>query len=688
MLRIKRLYTFIIQTFIPVFFMTFIICLFILLMQFLWRYIEDLVGKGLDNSVIAELFFYATLSLIPMALPLSILLASLMAFGNLGERLELLAIKASGVSLLRAMRPLIILVAAISVGAFFFQNEAMPRINIKFRTLLSSIKHKSPELEIPEGSFYSGISGYSIYVSKKDPETKLLHNMMIYDTSNGFSNMTVTVCDSARMRVSANKDFLLLNLYNGRRFANLKNGTINLQNQNSTYSSQQNKFVPYYRENFKEETIIIPFEGSFDRMDESAMDGHQSAKNITMLNHSIDSLRIQIDSLNKIDRTSISNAYITFENKELVNNTNLSTRQQEEAKADSVSFAALNFDSIVDSYKAADIERIYDQAASNLDQTNSFYIFQRGPKIDIQKNIRYHEVELHRKFVLSFACLIFFFIGAPLGAIIRKGGLGMPVVVSVLFFIVYYIFDNIGVKMARDGVWNIWQGMWLSSMILFPIGVFLTYKAMNDSDLFNAEAYGKYFKKILRIKDKKELQGNNDIHRRNILESIPALSTLHAEPELVKTMQKMDNDKLRDIVLNYKIYDYDKNTQLLAAAILKENGADLNELIDKQDYNYKNTLYSVFCDSSYLSIAGYLVALLFLILQITLISSIIEISYLFLFLRSLSYYLTFYTNMNKKEKVYHTIIIILLLVAYPVMFFYIRKKMLNDVEKTRQMVLL
>ena len=672
----------------PVFFMTFIICLFILLMQFLWRYIEDLVGKGLDNSVIAELFFYATLSLIPMALPLSILLASLMTFGNMGERLELLAVKASGVSLLRAMRPLIILVATISIGAFFFQNEAMPRINIKFRTLLSSIKHKSPELEIPEGSFYKGINGYSIYVSKKDPETKLLHDMMIYDTSNGFSNMTVTVCDSARMRVSANKDFLLLNLYNGKRFANLRNGTINLQGQESSYASRQNKFVPYYRESFKEETIIISFEGNFDRMDEASMDGHQSAKNIVMLNRSIDSLQSQVDSLNQMDRTSIINSYITFDNNEFVNNVGSQSSDLIKTANDSLNFASLDFDSVLNSYKTSEIERIYDQASNNLQQVNSFYIYQKGPKVDVQKNIRYHEVELHRKFTLSFACLIFFFIGAPLGAIIRKGGLGMPVVVSVLFFIVYYIFDNVGVKMARDGVWQIWQGMWLSSMILFPIGVFLTYKAMNDSDLFNAEAYGKYFKKVLRIKDAKQLKNSNSTLRKNIIESIPAISDLNVDPELIVTMKKMNNSYLKDIVLNYKMYNYDKDTQLLAAAILKENGADMNDLIDRQDYEYRGTIYTVFCNSSYISIIAYFVSLLFIILDVAVASNILEILYLALFLRSLSYYLTFYSNQSKKGILYHTLIIILMFVAYPLMFFYIRKKMLLEVEKTKQTVLL
>ena len=239
MLRIKRLYTFIIQTFIPVFMMTFIICLFIVLMQFIWRYVEDFVGKGLDNAVLAELFLYAALTLIPMALPLSLLLASLMAFGSLGERLELLAIKASGVSLLKTMQPLIILVACISIGAFFFQNEAMPRIQVKFRSLMISIKQKSPELDIPEGSFYSGIDNYSLYVKKKDPKTKMLKEVMIYDTSEGFDNMSVFVCDSAMMRITEDKKYLLLNLYTGQRFANFR------QTDLASNTSRNNQFTRY-----------------------------------------------------------------------------------------------------------------------------------------------------------------------------------------------------------------------------------------------------------------------------------------------------------------------------------------------------------------------------------------------------------------------------------------------------------
>lgn len=686
MLRIKRLYIFIIQTFFPVFLMTIVICLFILLMQFLWRYIEDLVGKGLDNSVIAELFFYALLNLIPMALPLSILLASLMTFGNMGERLELLSIKASGVSLLKAMRPLIIFVSAVAIGAFFFQNEAMPRINVKFKTLLSSIKHKSPELEIPEGSFYSGIRGYSIYVSKKNPETKILHNMMIYDTSNGFSNMTVTVCDSARMRVSIHKDYLLLNLYNGKRFANLKNGTIDLRGQGNSYSSRRDKFVPYYREQFKEESIIIPFEGSFDRMDESVMDDHQSAKNIAMLNKSIDSLKLRIDTLNSMDRQVLKNTYLSYRNEEYNPNARNTIRYKN--TQDSLTFVRLNFDSVVASYNNADMERIYEQAASGAERGSSNYMFQIGQKADIQRSMRYHEIELHRKFTLSFACLIFFFIGAPLGAIIRKGGLGMPVIVSVLFFIVYYIFDNVGIKMARDGVWEVWQGMWLSSMILFPIGVFLTYKAMNDSDLFNAEVYGKYLRKILNIKT-----GLKEIPEIDIdPDKVPSLSDINADPKLIEYLSAMDINHLKDIAKNYKQYGYDDDTLNVILSILKEKGDSFFGVrIKNLDGQEAKRCLSSFIGNAQISRILYIAAIIFIIanqvLNIHIVSwatILVNLAYILFFIRTCIYYSDFYAAIDHKNKIKEKVIRIIELYILNIFFYpLLKKEMVKDMDSIK-----
>lgn len=484
MLRIKRLYLYILQTFVPVFFMTFAICLFIILMQFLWKYVEDLVGKGLETHVLAELFLYAALTLVPMALPLAILLASLMSFGNLGEKYELLAIKAAGISLLRAMRPLIILMVLVCIGAFFFQNDIIPKINVKFRTLMISVKQKSPELDIPEGSFYSGIDNYNIYVKTKDKETGTLRDMMIYDVSKGFDNMAVIVCDSAKMKMSSNKDYLQLNLYNGQQFSNFKQSGLGDRS-----AVQNDKFVPYSRENFKEKEVIIPFDANFNRMDEASMDGTQIAKNVSQLRASVDSLTTIVDSLNVNDRkVMLKYTYLSYRNNYQEDTTKV---QHDENLGYSYSL-----DSVLNSLSSSERVSVYSEAMSRAESNKNDFMFRSISKIDTQKKIRQHNVELQRKFTLSFACLIFFFIGAPLGAIIRKGGLGMPVVVSVILFIIYYIIDNLGYKMARDGVWAVWQGVWLSSFILFPLGVFITYKAINDSALFNADAYRNYYVKV------------------------------------------------------------------------------------------------------------------------------------------------------------------------------------------------
>ncbi len=659
--------------------MTFGICLFIVLMQFLWRYVEDLVGKGLETTVLAELFFYAALQFIPMALPLALLLASLMAFGNMGERLELLAIKASGVSLLKAMQPLIILVGAIAIGAFFFQNEGLPRINVKFRSLLISIKQKSPELDIPEGSFYSVIPDYSIYVKKKDPETKMLKDVMIYQTSEGFNNMSVFVCDSALMKMSEDKTFLLLDLYDGQRFANFRQADIK-----NTSRHSNNQFVPYSRENFKTKKIIIPFNAGFDRMDESALEGTQISKNIVELGRSIDSMTVFIDSLNKRDRATIGErTYLSYKadrkysrtvEAESANDTAHSSDNKKDTIPTTVPIVPLDFDSLLNSYSRDEVSQYYATAANEA-ENNRYNIIEGIQKKTIQKNLRMHKVEWHRKFVLSFACLVFFFIGAPLGAIIRKGGLGMPVVVSVALYIVYYIVDNIGYKMARDAVWEVWQGMWLSSAVFFPVGVFLTYKAMNDSALFNPEAYDKFFRKILFVKSPVKI---NDEKRNEIIEKIPALSELNIKSEVLAGLQSMDSDKLRDVIQNYKKYSYDKTRQLAALSILKSRGAEINDIVDRQDKEYINMAESLYCNSSNITSLIYVFFVLLSVIAIINFSWIVGVLYFLLFVRSMIYYFSFYKDIKVRSKWYHAIILVLSLLAYPLIYLYVRKQMKKD----------
>ncbi|MDD2315105.1 MAG: LptF/LptG family permease [Proteiniphilum sp.] len=493
--HIKRLYGYILTTFIPLFLMTFAICLFLVLMQFLWKYVEDMVGKGLGLDVIGEMFFYAALNLIPMALPLAILLASLMVFGNMGENLELLAIKSAGIPLLRIMKPLIILIFFISVGAFFFQNNAIPKIQTKFYSLLISIRQASPELDVPESVFYKEIEGYNLYVERKDQKTGMLYDVLIYDVASGFNNMAVIVCDSAEMSSTEDKTMLIFTMYSGQQFQNFKQGA---------GSRRQVDFVPYARENFDVKTMMIPYDANFNRMGEEVIEGSSTSnyvsKNLSELGASIDSMTMIMDSVNTVDRKLMKNYYyLTFRN------------SYPSERKDSLIAAAIPADVIVprpdtllQSKELQEQSNILQSAFSKAENNSNEFLFKSLNKTTTQKTINRHWVEWHRKFTIPFTCLIFFFIGAPLGSIVRKGGLGTPIVISVVLFIIYYIVDNVGYKMTRDGVWEHWFGMWFSSFILLPIGVFLTHKAMNDSVIMNADTYREFFKKLFFVRDKRK----------------------------------------------------------------------------------------------------------------------------------------------------------------------------------------
>ena len=480
------------QTFLPLFIMTFGICLFIVLMQFLWRYIDDMVGKGLGIPVLGEMFFYAALFLLPMALPLAILLASLMTFGNLGERLELLAMKSAGVSLIHIMRPLIITIGIISIGAFFFQNNAMPVVQVKLYSLLYSMRQKSPELDIPEGVFYGEITGYNVYVKEKNNQTGLLKDVMIYDYSKGFNNARVILADSGRLKTSADKLFLVLSLFNGESFENLSEG--------QTGSNNRKTAVPYRRETFSTKDILIDFDANFTRTDESFMQNQYMGKQLKDLQTSIDSMTVRLDSIKAINSKNVYDMSYkkTFSKpkRELSQQAETGTGNTATANdADSLTKISnepvkiINFDSLYKAEAPSGQAALLVRAKSNIESVKADYYFKAATLGDEAYKVRRHLTEWHKKFTLSFACMVFFYIGAPLGAIIRKGGLGMPVVISVILFIFYYIIDNIGFKMARDGIWEAWEGMWLSSAILAPLGIFLTYKAVNDSVILNADTY-------------------------------------------------------------------------------------------------------------------------------------------------------------------------------------------------------
>lgn len=481
------------RSFLPLFLMTFFICLFIVLMQFLWRYIDDLVGKGLEMHVIGELFFYAALTMVPMALPLAILLASLMTFGNLGERFELTAMKASGISLMKVMRPLIVFIALVAIGAFFFQNYVLPVAQAKMWTLLYSVRQKSPELEIPEGVFYDQIPGYNFYVEEKDRESGTLFDMMIYDVSRGFENARIILADSGHLKLADDKEHLFLQLHSGEQFENLR--------ENSAGGNSQNQ--PYRRESFKLKEILLKFDANFNRMDESGMRNQYVGKNISQLRATIDSVTLRVDSIGAGYARDIKERdymRVPYWRERVVDGNRVKMKQQPVAME-----APLDMDSLFYKERPAMVASYLSQALLKAQRVKQDYEFKSYAMDADRETIRRHGIEMQKKFTLSFACLIFFFIGAPLGAIIRKGGLGTPLVISVILFIIYYIIDNTGYKMARDGKLEVWMGMWLSSAILLPLGVFFTYKAMKDSAVFDLDAYKNVVRRLTG-KLKRELE--------------------------------------------------------------------------------------------------------------------------------------------------------------------------------------
>ncbi|UCG26927.1 MAG: LptF/LptG family permease [Bacteroidales bacterium] len=481
----KRLHLFVIKSFIGPLVLTFFIVLFILIMQFLWKYIDDLVGKGLELDTLSELLFYFSVSFIPMALPLAVLLASLMTFGNLGENLELTALKSAGISLQRIMTPLIILVIMISIGAFFFSNNVLPRANLKSRSLLWDIQQQRPELNIKAGSFYNGIDGFSIKVARKDPKTNLLRKVLIYDHRDKQGNVAVTYADSGYMRMSPGDSTLILTLYNGNSYNEvLEEDRKRIRRNIRTY--------PHRRETFKEQTVMLALTGfGLSRSDEDLFKKSYSMMNIDQLSFIRDSM---IDILHErkeiFTSTMLQSHYYIY-----------SRRMPSERKKIKISdpssipkfepYAALSQLSFMEQLGAVD------QALSYAKSSQRFITSSGSNLIHHTKRIRRYQIEWHRKFTLSFACFIFFFIGAPLGAIIRKGGLGMPVVVSVVFFVIYYVITLTGEKFVREDVLSPFTGMWISSIILLPLGIFLTYKATVDSAILNIDTYYNFLKKLL-----------------------------------------------------------------------------------------------------------------------------------------------------------------------------------------------
>lgn len=484
MLRIKKLDIFIVKSFFMLFIGTFFICLFIFMMQFLWRYVDELVGKGLEMSVMAQFFFYSALTLVPVSLPLAVLLASLITFGNFGERYELLAMKAAGISLLKIMRPLAFFVCGLVGVSFYFQNVVGPIAQAKLGTLILSMKQKSPELDIPEGVFYSEIKDYNLKVAKKNRKTGMLYDVLIYNMKDGFENAHIIYADSGRMEMTADKQHLWLHLYSGDLFENLKAQSMKSQN------------VPYRRESFREKHTLIEFDSDFNMADESIMSNQSSAKNMTMLQASIDSMKVLGDSIGRQYYREVAEGNFR---------PSYGLSKEDTVKIENANIQEYNVDSLYATASLTQKQKVLSSATSRAENVSSDLSFKKFTMENNDYAIRKHKTEWHKKITISLSCLLFFFIGAPLGGIIRKGGLGMPVIVSVLVFIIYYIIDNTGYKMARDGKWIVWMGMWTSSAVLAPLGIFLTYKSNKDSVVLNADAYINWFKKIAGIRSVRHL---------------------------------------------------------------------------------------------------------------------------------------------------------------------------------------
>ncbi len=482
-LKPKRLHILLLKSFAGPFALTFLIVLFIMVMQFLFKYINDLIGKGLEFPVVSEFVLYLTASMVPMALPLAILMAALMTFGNLGEFYELTAMKSSGISLVRIMLPLIILIFFMSIGAFAFANNVLPVANLKMRSLLFDIQRKRPSFNITEGIFYNGIEGFSMRIDSKNPNTHMLYGIRIYDHTDRKGNNMVTVADSGFMKVSADDSYLVFTMYSGRSY-------------NEIESDRKNKkgfTYPHRKDFFQEQALLIELAGfGLDRTDESLFKSNFQMMSLNMLEHYEDSFKTEISMVHEGLKQSLkSRTYYNYRRK------GQQLARNKLPPTDTVIYK-LNIDTMFQNLPEREKEQTLQSALSQARASMNFVMTSETNSSSKNSRLRKYQIEIHRKFTLSFACLIFFFIGAPLGAIIRKGGLGMPTVISVLFFLAWYIISMSGEQIARDSGLTPFAGMWLSSAILLPIGIWLTYKSMTDSSILDMETYTTGLRKIRR----------------------------------------------------------------------------------------------------------------------------------------------------------------------------------------------
>ena len=483
MLRIKKLDIFIAKQFGLLFFATFFICQFVLMMQFLWRYVDELIGKGLSLEVMAQFFWYMGLMLMPQAFPLAILLSSLITFGNLGESSELTAIKAAGISLMQAFRSLIVIVCAITCISFFFQEVIAPKAFFSFRQLLLSMKQKNPEVEIPEGIFYDGIPGSNLYVQKKDMQTGTLYGIMIYRMNGSYEDAAVILADSGHIQATAEKKHLLLTLYSGEWFENMRQSGMNVAAN-----------VPYRRETFSTKQIVLDFDSGLDMVEAGWIAGDARAKSMGAILHDLDSIREFNDS---VGHQFYFDARRSALSRPILSKSDSLKAVRQAARKD------MNLDTLYQRLSGERKQQVLTMASNDAQAAMNEMEYKVEYSNDLNYQERVHMLEAINKVTLSLSCLIFFFIGAPLGAIIRKGGLGVPVIISVLVFIVFYILDNTGTKMARDDNWTVWFGKLLGTVVLTPIAIFFTRKANNDSVVFNIDLYKSIASRMLGLRTKR-----------------------------------------------------------------------------------------------------------------------------------------------------------------------------------------
>ena len=485
MFRIKKLDIFVAKQFLQLFAGAFFICQFVLMMQFLWRYVNELIGKGLSLEIMAQFFWYMGLMLMPQAFPLAILLSSLIVFGNLGESSELTAIKAAGISLLQASRSIIAIVIMIACISFYFQDVVGPNADKSFYQLLLSVKQKSPEVEIPEGVFYDGIPNANLYVQKKDLNTGMLYGIMIYRRTNSYEDQAIILADSGMMQTTAEKKHLLLTLYSGEWFENM-------QSQEMGGSAT----IPYRRETFTNKRIVLDFDSDFNLADETGIAADARSKSLNHILNDLDSIVIFNDSIGR--QFEKEARFRTFRILPIGEKDSLKAYAQ-------AASGKVNFDTLFNRLTAEKKRRVVQQAMERA-QSESFDLNMKSEySFNLNRHERMHRMEAINRFTVAFSCIIFFFIGAPLGAIIRKGGMGVPVIISVLVFIIYYIFENSGMRMARADEWTVWFGKLISTMALAPVAVFFTHKANNDSVVFNIDLYKELLRRIFGLRTKRNI---------------------------------------------------------------------------------------------------------------------------------------------------------------------------------------